>query len=41
MKLSSWPEPVTEEWNRLHAQLFRDLCDAIAHDVLNDRTEER
>ena len=29
VKLSSWPEPVTEEWNRLHARLFRDLCDAV------------
>ena len=29
VKFSSWPEPVTEEWNRLHARLFRDLCDAI------------
>lgn len=29
VKLSSWPEPVTEEWNRLHARLFRDICDAI------------
>ena len=29
VKFSSWPEPVTEEWNRLHAQLFRELCDAI------------
>jgi hypothetical protein len=21
--------PVTEEWNRLHARLFRQVCDAI------------
>ncbi|MFF2274396.1 serine hydrolase domain-containing protein [Agromyces sp. NPDC058126] len=27
-KFSSWPEPVTEQWNRVHAELFRDLCDA-------------
>ncbi|MFB6612170.1 serine hydrolase domain-containing protein [Agromyces sp. NPDC056379] len=27
-KFSSWPEPVTERWNRLHAELFRDICDA-------------
>ncbi len=29
VKFSSWPEPVTEERNRAHAQLFRDICDAI------------
>lgn len=29
VKFSSWPEPVTEEWSRLHARLFRDICDAI------------
>lgn len=28
-KFSSWPEPVTEQWNRLHAELFRELCDAF------------
>lgn len=28
VKFSSCPEPVTEEWNRLHARLFRDICDA-------------
>ncbi|WP_313479968.1 serine hydrolase [Microbacterium sp.] len=26
-KFSSWPEPVTERWNRVHAQLFREICD--------------
>ncbi|WP_136706065.1 serine hydrolase [Agromyces sp. H66] len=25
-KFSSLPEPVTEQWNRLHAELFRDIC---------------
>ncbi|BDZ54328.1 serine hydrolase domain-containing protein [Agromyces marinus] len=29
VKFSSWPEPVTEGWNRLHAELFRDICDAV------------
>ncbi|MGR0220843.1 serine hydrolase domain-containing protein [Agromyces sp. ZXT2-6] len=29
VKFSSWPEPVTEEWNRLHAELFRDVCEAV------------
>lgn len=29
VKFSSWPEPVTEQWNRVHARLFRDLCDAF------------
>ncbi|MGX5697302.1 serine hydrolase domain-containing protein [Agromyces soli] len=28
-KFSSWPEPVTERWNRLHAELFREICDAF------------
>lgn len=28
-KFSSWPEPVTEERNRTHARLFRDICDAV------------
>lgn len=29
VKFSSWPEPVTEEWNRLHASLFREVCEAV------------
>ena len=27
VKFSSWPEPVTEQWNRLHTTLFREICD--------------
>ncbi|WP_235560787.1 serine hydrolase domain-containing protein [Microbacterium sp. Leaf320] len=30
VKFSSWPEPVTEDWNRLHSVLFREICDAIS-----------
>lgn len=29
VKFSSWPEPVTEAWNRLHAELFREICDSM------------
>ncbi|MFF2273494.1 serine hydrolase domain-containing protein [Agromyces sp. NPDC058136] len=29
-KFSSWPEPITEHWNRVHAELFREVCDAAA-----------
>lgn len=29
VKFSSWPEPVTEQWNRLHATLFREVCEAL------------
>lgn len=29
VKLSSCPEPVTEGWNRLHADLFREVCEAL------------
>ncbi|REJ04411.1 class C beta-lactamase-related serine hydrolase [Microbacterium bovistercoris] len=29
VKLSSCPEPVTAEWNRVHAMLFQEVCAAI------------
>lgn len=29
VKLSSCPEPVTAAWNVVHAELFRDICDAL------------
>lgn len=29
-KFSAWPEAVTEEWNRVHAELFRDVTAASA-----------
>lgn len=29
VKFSSWPEPVTEDRNRTHAQLFREVCEAL------------
>jgi CubicO group peptidase (beta-lactamase class C family) len=29
VKFSSCPQPVTEGWNRLHAALFRDVCEAL------------
>jgi hypothetical protein len=29
VKFSSYPEPVTEGWNELHAALFRDVCEAL------------
>lgn len=31
VKFSSWPEAITEEWNRMHAAAFRSIAEAIDH----------
>ena len=27
VKFSSWPEAITEEWNRMHAAAFRSIAE--------------
>ncbi len=29
VKFSSWPEAITEEWNRIHASTFRNISEAL------------
>lgn len=29
VKLSTWPEPDTDEWHRVHAELLLDVCSAL------------